>query len=157
MTSKRRATELRTEGKIPLQERMTHHLKPLAESTARSMLAKEFRPFQRPAGGSSSSTALTVDFPNFSRVLHKFVYPGAPPPREDVMKFLFRCCLVDGAAERWVGYPICGSILISFLSIYFQIVLYLQMRPRQACRSYLCQERNGHQQIRFCTASSATH
>ncbi len=80
----KRAQELRVEGKIPIFDRLSNHINPLAESTARSMLNKAFRPYMK--------TGTRVDLPSFGRVLSKFTYPGSPPPRRDVMNFLFELC-----------------------------------------------------------------
>jgi len=80
----KRAQEARMEGLIPAQERLSMHLAPLAESVARSILSKAFQPYM--------SSGPRVDSPAFARVLTKFTYPGSPPPRKDVVQFLFELC-----------------------------------------------------------------
>ncbi len=84
----KKASELRVEGKIPVFERLGQHIAPLAESTARTMLAKAFRPFMK--------NSTRVDLPSFARVITRFTYPGSPPPRREVVKFLYDLCCEDG-------------------------------------------------------------
>lgn len=83
----RRATELKKDGKIALLDRLSQHANPLAESTARAIVAKAFAPHL--TAGSSSTR---VDLAAFTRVLAKFVYPGSPVPRGDVAALLFTKC-----------------------------------------------------------------
>eukprot|EP00605_Chrysophyceae_sp_TOSAG23-4_P002101 GSChrysophyteH1.ASY1.ANO1.2327.1 assembled CDS len=81
----KRAQEARQEGLIPAEERLSKHLAPLAESVARSILSKAFQPYMK-AG------CMRVDEAAFARILSKFTYPGSPPPRKDVIKFVFDIC-----------------------------------------------------------------
>ena len=56
------------------------------EQTARAIIFKSFQPFV------NRGTGTLVDLTNFTRVLGKFVYPGAIPLRDDVARFLFTMC-----------------------------------------------------------------
>jgi WD40 repeat protein len=80
----KKADEIRVDGKIPVFERLGSHLAPLAESTSRTVLAQAFRPYMK--------NGTRVDLPSFSRVLTRFTYPGSPPPRREVLAFLFDLC-----------------------------------------------------------------
>ena len=84
----KKASELRVEGKIPVFERLGQHIAPLAESTARTMLTKAFRPFMK--------NSTRVDLSSFARVISRFTYPGSPPPRREVVKFLYDLCCDEG-------------------------------------------------------------
>ena len=66
----KKASEMRADGKIPVFERLGQHIAPLAESTARTMLAKAFRPFMK--------NSTRVDLPSFARVISRFTYLAAP-------------------------------------------------------------------------------
>ena len=69
-------------------ERLGQHIAPLAESTARTMLTKAFRPFMK--------NSTRVDLSSFARVISRFTYPGSPPPRREVVKFLYDLCCDEG-------------------------------------------------------------
>lgn len=56
----KRSMDLRLQGKIPLNDRMSQHLKPLAESLARDIVRKAFDPYVRRAIDSFSGAANSV-------------------------------------------------------------------------------------------------
>ena len=80
----KRAQEVRQAGLISVEERLSKHAAPLAESIARSILSKSFQPYM--------SAGTRVEVSAFARVLTKFTYPGSPPPRQEVVSFLFNLC-----------------------------------------------------------------
>ena len=94
----RRVQELKTDGKIPLLDRLTHHANPLAEQTARSIVAKAFQPVLKPG-------TTRVDLVGFTRVLAKFVGAGGPVPRGEVAALLYSQCggLESAGGKQAVG------------------------------------------------------
>lgn len=88
------ATDARFEKKIPLLTRLSSHLNPLAEAIGREIMAKEFEPYLR-------SSSMGVDYATFARVMVKYSYPGASPPSEDMLQYLFSlCCTSESSSDR---------------------------------------------------------
>jgi hypothetical protein len=63
---------------------------PLAESTARAIIAKAFNPYQ--SRGGRCGDVGRINFTSFCRVLSKFVYPGSPPLKENILRYIFDMC-----------------------------------------------------------------
>lgn len=80
----RQAVDMRNNGKIATYDRLSMHANPLAEATARTILAKTILPLLK--------GQLTLDLSSFTRALLKFVHPGTLSPRSDVAEWLFTSC-----------------------------------------------------------------
>lgn len=80
----------RRSNKIPLSTRLEKTTSQLYEAQACNILNDAFRPYLHRVGNSGG-----VDFSSFCRVLHKYSYPGAQTPEDEVMEYLYLLCCVD--------------------------------------------------------------
>lgn len=89
----KKASELGIREKTALPERLSYHYNEFLENQARLLVARDFKPYQLSSSGSTS-----INISSFKRVLSKYIYPGASPPRDDVYEHIFSCCL--GSADK---------------------------------------------------------
>lgn len=80
------AGDIKKEGKVPLIERLSNHSMDLAEIKARDMLAREFFPYTTKRG------ATHVDFITMSRIIQKYINPGLPSPRTEILEYVYARC-----------------------------------------------------------------
>jgi len=85
-----RAHDLRFKGKVKMP--VTMKLEELQEKVARDLLMKLFQPFTGANDGRARGREEGVEFPDFSRVLRSFSFPGTSPIRPETIHFLFDLC-----------------------------------------------------------------
>jgi hypothetical protein len=95
----KRASQLRDEGKVNVQQRLSMHSKELMESIAKALLAKAFRPYAFIEGRPQRSD-FCVSRGDFARVMRTFIFPGVPAPQTIVIDYLFLVCCSPSTATN---------------------------------------------------------
>jgi WD40 repeat protein len=84
-----KANALIKADQIPLRRRLMSHHDELVEQLAQEILIKEFQP------SSSKAKAPSANLMNqslFNSIMKKYTYPGAAPPDDSLLRYLFQSC-----------------------------------------------------------------